>query len=213
MEIKINKRTIGILGAKGSGKTYFMREFIESIDRNCVIFDNLGIVKPKDAKSYIIDKENLAEQAVILAQIIENTSKNININLSLLTTDELIEFCNMLLSTCKLKDKYIFFDEIQDLMNERYKRSKEVERLIRNGRNYGNTFIYNTQRPATISKTVFNLTDLLIVFRLNYKHDIEVIEEILGGKGMKKAEITEIVNTITNQQIGEKIYIILGEVG
>ena len=83
--------------------------------------------------------------------------------------------------------------------------SKELERLIRHGRNFGCTFIFNTLRPAYLNKNVLNLIDVVVFFRLVWERDILVVKDILNNLG--KRNITSEVQAITNFGVGEcKVY-------
>jgi DNA helicase HerA-like ATPase len=104
-----------------------------------------------------------------------------------------------------MKNKYIIIDEMADYTPQIGQSSKEMERLVRHGRNFGNTFIFNTQRPATISKNILNLIDVVVFFRLVWERDIAVVKDVLNNMGKRhiRSEIAE----ITNFGVGEyKIY-------
>jgi hypothetical protein len=80
-----------------------------------------------------------------------------------------------------------------------------IYHLVRHGRNFGNTFIFNTQRPAYLTKNVLNLIDVVVFFRLVWKRDIDVVKDILNNLGKKS--ITSEINEITNFGVGEcKVY-------
>ena len=84
-------------------------------------------------------------------------------------------------------------------------KSKELERLVRHGRNTGNTFIFNTQRPAYLTKNVVALVDVAVFFRLVWKNDIDVVKDLLNNLG--KRNVPAEINAITNLKTGEcKIY-------
>ena len=198
-------KTIGILGQKGTGKTYLTRQIAESIPKNVVLFDTIGVVKPKGCMMYEVDIKQREKQAVLFAQITQRTHHNIGLDFSRLTKDEIVDFTQMYLSMAKMKDKYIIIDEMADYTPQIGESSKELERLVRHGRNFGNTFIFNTQRPAYITKNVLNLIDVVVFFRLVWERDIVVVKDVLNNLGMKN--ITSEVTQITNFGVGEcKIY-------
>lgn len=206
MKIIIEKtKTLGILGQKGTGKTYLTRQLAEAIPKNVVLFDTIGVVKAKGCKIYEVDIKNPEKQAVLFSQITQKTKHNIGVNLSRLTKDEIVLFTNLYLSITSMKDKYILIDEMADYTPQIGASSKELERLVRHGRNFGNTFIFNTQRPAYLTKNVLNLIDVVVFFRLVWKRDIDVVKDVLNNLGKKSvsSEVTE----ITNFGVGEcKIY-------
>ena len=198
-------KTIGILGQKGTGKTYLTRQIAESIPKNVVLFDTIGVVKPKGCMMYEVDIKQREKQAVLFAQITQRTHHNIGLDFSRLTKDEIVDFTQMYLSMAKMKDKYIIIDEMADYTPQIGESSKELERLVRHGRNFGNTFIFNTQRPAYLTKNVLNLIDVVVFFRLVWERDVVVVKDILNNLGKKN--ITSEVTQITNFGVGEcKIY-------
>ena len=198
-------KTIGILGQKGTGKTYLTRQIAESIPKNVVLFDTIGVVKPKGCMMYEVDIKQLEKQAVLFSQITLRTRHNIGLDFSRLTKDEIVTFTQAYLSITPMKDKYIIIDEMADYTPQIGESSKELERLVRHGRNFGNTFIFNTQRPAYLTKNVLNLIDVVVFFRLVWERDIVVVKDVLNNLGMKN--ITSEVTQITNFGVGEcKIY-------
>ena len=204
--ISIEKtKTIGIIGQKGTGKTYLTRQIAEAIPKNIVLFDTIGIVKAKGCQIYEVDIKNPEKQAVLFSQITYRTKHNIGVDLSRLTKDEIVKFTNLYLSITHFKDKYIIIDEMADYTPQIGESSKELERLVRHGRNFGNTFIFNTQRPAFLTKNVLNLIDVAVFFRLVWKRDIDVVKDVLNNLG--KRNVTSEITDITNFGIGEcKVY-------
>ena len=204
--INIEKtKTIGILGQKGTGKTYLTRQIAEAIPKDVILFDTIGVVKAKGCKMYEVDIQQPEKQAVLFSQITLKTHHNIGVDLSRLTKDEIVEFTNLYLSITEMKNKYIIIDEMADYAPQIGESSKELERLVRHGRNFGNTFIFNTQRPAYLTKNVLNLIDVVVFFRLVWKRDIDVVKDILNNLGQRN--ITTEINEITNMGVGEcKVY-------
>ena len=204
--INIEKtKTVGILGQKGTGKTYLTRQIAEAIPKNVVLFDTIGVVKPKGTRVYEVDIKDPDRQAVLFSMITLKTSHNIGIDLSRLTKDEIVYFTQTYLKITPMKNKYIIIDEMADYTPQIGESSKELERLVRHGRNFGNTFIFNTQRPAYLTKNVLNLIDVVVFFRLVWKRDIDVVKDILNNLG--KRNITSEITAITNFGVGEcKVY-------
>ena len=204
--INIEKtKTIGILGQKGTGKTYLTRQIAEAIPKNIVLFDTIGVVKPKGCMMYEVDIKQPEKQAVLFSQITLRTHHNIGLDLSRLTKDEIVKFTQLYLAITPMKNKYIIIDEMADYTPQIGESSKELERLVRHGRNFGNTFIFNTQRPAYLTKNVLNLIDVVIFFRLVWERDIVVVKDVLNNLG--KRNITNEIQAITNFGVGEcKVY-------
>ena len=204
-------KTIGIIGAKGTGKTYLTRKLIEGVRDNIIVFDTIGVLKPAgDIVTYNIQRGNLEEQAITFGIVLKGSSKRkrgVAINFSGLTREETILFVDIALEVAgRIEGKYIFVDEIAELLSQEYKQSRELERLIRHGRNFGNTFVFNTQRPAYLNKNTWNLVDVLIVFRISWNNDIKTLREVLSNLGKPQTEIDKIVKEITNQKVGECLH-------
>ena len=204
----IKERTIGIIGAKRSGKTYFSSKLAEYLGENCIIFNTIGAMDVNNAIQYKIERKNLEKQAVIFGTLISEknrrkSTKSISVNLVELTRDEIIEFTDLALTIPeKIENRYIIVDEVSDYLSQIYSQSREMERLIRHGGNFGNTFIFNTQRPAYLNKNTFNLIDILIVFRVNWTRDLAVIREMLSQGGIPEAQIKEEIKIITRLPVG-----------
>ena len=194
-------KTIGILGQKGTGKTYLTRQIAESIDKDVVLFDTIGVVKPKNCRIYEVDIKSPDRQAILFSKLTMGTHRNVGIDLSRLTKDEIVYFTQTYLHITTMKNKYIIIDEMADYTPQIGESSKELERLVRHGRNFGNTFIFNTQRPAYLTKNVLNLVDVVIFFRLVWSRDIDVVKDILNNLGIKN--LSGAVREIANLGVGE----------
>jgi nucleoside-triphosphatase THEP1 len=194
MNIKFSTKTVGIIGMKGSGKTYHTRELAEAIGKNCIIFDTIGALKVKSAQKYSADVGQMEKEGVAFGLMIKEVkSKSI-----------VVDFTNYALATAgEIKKKYIIVDEIADYLPQMGRQSKEMERLIRHGRNFGDTFIFNTQRPAYINKNTWDLVDILIVFRTVWNRDVEVLKEMLSNLGKTNKDIEPIIHTITKLPVGK----------
>jgi len=215
MELK--ERTIGIIGAKRSGKTYLTAKIANKLVKQgerVVIFDTIGeLGKQIDkARIYHIEPDNqvggdmLYQQAVSFGILMKQYKGKlpIGVNLIDLTRDEIVDFTDVVLTTVgKIENRYFIFDEVAEYLNQFYRQSRELERLIRHGGNWKNTFIFNSQRPAYINKNTFNLIDILIVFRLNWSRDIAVLKDLLSNTGLTDKEVKKEIEIITHQRVGE----------
>jgi len=198
-------KTVAVLGQKGTGKTYLCRQIAEAIPKDVIVFDTIGALKPKGVRIYEVDIKDLEKQAVLFSQLTLRTHKNIGVDFSRLTKDEIVYFTNAYLSITPLKQKYLIVDEMADYTPQIGDSSKELERLIRHGRNVGDTFIFNTQRPAYLTKNVISLVDVAVFFRLVWKRDIDVVKDLLNNLGLRN--ITGEIREITNLKTGKfKIY-------
>jgi len=215
MELK--ERTIGIIGAKRSGKTYLTAKIANKLVKQgerVIVFDTIGeLGKQIDkARIYHIEPDNrvggdmLYQQAVSFGILMKQYKGKlpIGVNLIDLTRDEIVDFTDVVLTTVgKIENRYFIFDEVAEYLNQFYRQSRELERLIRHGGNWKNTFIFNSQRPAYINKNTFNLIDILIVFRLNWSRDIAVLKDLLSNTGLTDKEVKKEIEIITHQRVGE----------
>ena len=217
MLMELKERTIGIIGAKRSGKTYLTAKIANKLVKQgerVVVFDTIGeLGKQIDkARIYHIEPDNrvggdmLYQQAVSFGILMKQYKGKlpIGVNLIDLTRDEIVDFTDVVLTTVgKIENRYFIFDEVAEYLNQFYRQSRELERLIRHGGNWKNTFIFNSQRPAYINKNTFNLIDILIVFRLNWSRDIAVLKDLLSNTGLTDKEVKKEIEIITHQRVGE----------
>ena len=217
MLMELKERTIGIIGAKRSGKTYLTAKIVNKLVKQgerVVVFDTIGeLGKQIDkARIYHIEPDNrvggdmLYQQAVSFGILMKQYKGKlpIGVNLIDLTRDEIVDFTDVVLTTVgKIENRYFIFDEVAEYLNQFYRQSRELERLIRHGGNWKNTFIFNSQRPAYINKNTFNLIDILIVFRLNWSRDIAVLKDLLSNTGLTDKEVKKEIEIITHQRVGE----------
>ena len=211
MLMNLKERTIGIIGAKRSGKTYFTAKLANKLindGEKLIIFDTIGELGKRIEKGrlYHIEPSQLEEQAISFGIILKEYKgkQPLGVNLIDLTRDEIVDFTDIVLTTCgKIENRFWIFDEVAEYLNQFYRQSKELERLIRHGGNWKNTFIFNTQRPAYLHKNTFNLIDILIVFRLNWSRDIAVLKDLLSNTGLGDKEVKEEIEIITHQKVGE----------
>ena len=217
MLMELKERTIGIIGAKRSGKTYLTAKIVNKLVKQgerVVVFDTIGELGKQinKARIYHIEPDNrvggdmLYQQAVSFGILMKQYKGKlpIGVNLIDLTRDEIVDFTDVVLTTVgKIENRYFIFDEVAEYLNQFYRQSRELERLIRHGGNWKNTFIFNSQRPAYINKNTFNLIDILIVFRLNWSRDIAVLKDLLSNTGLTDKEVKKEIEIITHQRVGE----------
>lgn len=176
------QRTITIVGGKGTGKTTLIKMLIDS-EKGALVFDPLNVIKGKNIEGYRIpikketsDRE-LKNIADLTNQLIHQ-KKNVVIFYDELLQEELIKKTDTLLANIKIRDGFIFVDEIHEFTPQ-YKGSTEMHRAIRHWRNKNIGFVMSTQRPASVNTSVIGMTDYLILFRITWKNDLEAIKEIV----------------------------------
>ena len=120
MLMNLKERTIGIIGAKRSGKTYFTAKLANKLindGEKLVIFDTIGELGKRIDKGrlYHIEPSQLEEQAVSFGMILKEYKgkQPLGINLIDLTRDEIVDFTDIVLTTCgKIENRFWVFDEV-----------------------------------------------------------------------------------------------------
>jgi DNA helicase HerA-like ATPase len=103
----------------------------------------------------------------------------------------------------------IVVDEVGEYVPEgsssRKTYSREMERVIRIGRNYGiKPYILITQRPQQVAKKVLDLAQYTIVFKLIRYRSREKVKQLLG---MSDYEFTTVSNMLKELQVGQSLVI------
>ena len=180
----VTQRTIGHLGGKGTGKTTLIGLALDALPRGmpAVVFDPLNVVKGGDRK-YLINNKSLSYGSV-MAKIVNGDLKKgrvVVMGFDNLLSHEVVPFMDDFIPDVRLKHGIWFFDEIHEFTPQQggaY--SYETERLIRHTRNDDNGVWMTTQRPAFVAKKVLALSDYLLLFRLTYPNDLEVIDKLVA---------------------------------
>jgi len=126
--MNLKERTIGIIGAKRSGKTYFTAKLANKLindGEKLVIFDTIGdtigeLGKRIDkGRLYHIEPSQLEEQAVSFGIILKEYKgkQPIGVNLIDLTRDEIVDFTDIVLTTCGKIENRIGFGYLMKLRN------------------------------------------------------------------------------------------------
>ena len=191
----LTQRTISHIGQKGTGKTTLIRMVMEELPPSTpsIVFDPLNVI---DAKvKYIINGKSLAYGKIFAKLVNKHVSKNETIVIAFdrLINQEITPFMDDLLPDIRMKAGMWIFDEIHEFTPQQggaY--SFEVERMIRHTRNDNNAVWMSTQRPAFASKKVLALADYIILFRLSYPNDLEVVQRLLSKSAQKDDVLTKI---------------------
>lgn len=194
MNIKnLTQRTISHIGQKGTGKTTLIREALDNLPNNtaCIVFDPLNVIDSK--VKYKINNKSLGFGKIFAKLVNRHVKKNETIVIAFdrLVNHEITPFVDELLPGIDMKDGLWIFDEIHEFcpqMGGAY--SFETERLIRHTRNDNNGVWMSTQRPAFASKKVLALSDFIVLFRLSYPNDLDVVKALISVSE-KKDQILE----------------------
>lgn len=196
--------TIGVLGAKRSGKTYWIANTaLPKLVENgipAVVFDMVGGMVDhvkRNKTAFIIEVNAVNSSTILMAQqIIQKTWEKKQVvlfDMGGLLQEDKANFLNIMsrwIWKSGIKDGCIVVDEIHEVLGQvRGRYSPEFERLVRQGGNHGLAFIYSTQRPASVDKMVWLLTDVMVCFRVTYDRDQEIVQAVLKTQhGKEKAD-------------------------
>lgn len=178
-----------ILGAKGSGKTVLLASMVNELDKRCILLDILGVLNPKnDFKSAEIPSSYyvLSVDLYLKHEHAFPDNAKVVIDMSNYYDNELIEavdkLCKHLMSS---KHSIAFLsDEVADIMPQQAKGSTWFHKLVKNGRNYGiKPIVFATQRPQSVSKSVFDLCDKFFISMQRAPRTIDYIVDILDTTG------------------------------
>ena len=193
------QRTITIIGGKGVGKTSLMKMFLKQ-ESPILCYDPLGVIKSDaiDANRIILKTSDIDSDKLNLMMRSVNATlkkdKNVILSFRDMVQSEEIGIADLTLPKLNLKDGYVFFDEIHEFV-PLYSQSTEVERYIRHCRNKNVGVVISTQRPASVHKNVLALTDYLILFRLQWTHDLKAVKELLSHV-LEKDELNNVLKTL-----------------
>lgn len=185
----MNEITTAILGAKGSGKSVFLAEWVHSHNVKSILIDVLGVFNPRNAyKTAIIPNSYYCMNVDNYIDNWDQFPRNakIVIDVSQYIGDSLIQAMNKLCDhILKNKTDCAFLsDEIADIMPQMGKGSDSFHRLVKNGRNFGiRPVMFATQRPQSVNKSVFDLCDTFYVSSQKAPRTIDYILDILDSSG------------------------------
>jgi archaellum biogenesis ATPase FlaH len=179
----INQATVGIIGQKGTGKTVLTKlltyHYVEE-KKLVIVLDSLQVFKNND---YIpIFKINPTDNPVQVKEVFNECIKkkqSIILSFNQMVNEEVVEFTDILFTNINIKDAVIVVDEIQEFCPQFGDTSKELTRFIRTCRNKNNGIIFNTQRPAQVSKNIIALIDEFFIFKIIWKADLDTMNSVL----------------------------------
>jgi len=183
-EIKnVTQRTVSIIGQKGTGKTTLVKIAMSELPPStpCLVFDPLNVIDSK--RKYVINKKSLSFGGIAAKLVNRHLKKNETVVIAFdrLLGSEIVEFVDAFVPGIRMSAGVWIFDEIHEFVPQSAPGySLEVERMIRHTRNDNNGVVLTTQRPAFVAKNVLALTDFMILFRLSYPNDLEVVKKLLS---------------------------------
>jgi len=179
---------ITIAGMRGTGKSYLgaRTDFKHKVDLALYI-DVVGAFKKERQDLDFLDIDYIPKEKqikYILNKAFQIDTKELILDISLLSRNEMVEFIDIL-SNCLIQlDKKIalVIDEIGEILEQEGKfYSHGLERIIRIGRNKNILFVIMiTQRLQKVNKHAIALSDFYIFFKTLHNLDRKAIKEILG---------------------------------
>jgi len=179
---------ISIAGMRGTGKSYLGAhlDFKNKVDLALYI-DVVGAFKKEKPDFDFLDIDYIPKEKqikYILNKAFQSDTKELILDISLLSRNEMVEFIDIL-SNCLIqleKKIALVIDEIGEILEQEGKYySHGLERIIRIGRNKNILFVVMiTQRLQKVNKHAIALSDFYIFFKTLHNLDRKAIKEILG---------------------------------
>lgn len=166
----MKNEVIFVSGQRGSGKTYWVRDFIRGLPRY-ILYDALS---EYEGPSRFTDIEGLLE----FCKANRNAGFFEAIFDPLDPTDELTFhfFCRI---AGEIKNLYVVIEEI-DLHATPYNNPAELQKLIKYGRHYGINVIGVSRRPAEVSRLFTSQATRFVLFKQIEPRDITYFRAIIG---------------------------------
>ena len=181
-----NDITVSIIAAKGQGKSVFLASELDKLKKGLLI-DTIGVFDPRSRfKTAVIPSSSYFESPTAYIQTDKKPKKSV-IDFSGFIGSELIEEMDVLSAYIyqNIPNMPVLIDEVADIM-PLHGGSKDLHRLIKNGRNHGNKpFVFATQRPQNTNKNIFDLCDVFFVSMQRAPRTVEYIADLVDLRGDK----------------------------
>lgn len=159
----------------------------------CIVFDPLNVIDCE--RKYVINKRSLGFGGVAAKLVNKHLKKNETVVVAFdrLLGEEIVQFVDSFVPSIRMQSGMWMFDEVHEFVPQSAPGySREVERMVRHTRNDNNAVLMTTQRPAFVAKNVLALTDFMLLFRLSYPNDLDVVSKLLATSTRKEEIITKI---------------------
>lgn len=219
---------IGLIGRRGSGKTYaankLAEEFLDA-GLQSVVLDPVGtwyslrLAADGKAAAYSIpvlggqhgDIPLEPSAGKLIAKLVAEKGLSVILDVSEFLMAEqrrfVADFAVELLRAKKLNKSalMLFMEEAQEFAPQMSKGSEAmlgaVTRVVKLGRNFGIVPVLITQRPQAVSKEVLNQTELLLAFQTTGPHERKAIDAWVQEKDADRAVIGELPGLETGECI------------
>lgn len=153
------KQTDGIIiaGQKGSGKTEWVKKYLNDLTIPFIIYD--------PNSEYLSDFPN---------------------NTYVPQTEEVTEFSNFCKAVWNKGNIIMVVDEAEGVLREHSPLPPYAYQIVRRGRHRGIGLIILTRRPAELNKTVISLSEYVILFRFFLPNDIKYLGQFIGVENAMK---------------------------
>ena len=184
-----NDITSTILGAKGSGKSVLLADIMNRSKKKTILFDMLGVYNPRNGyKTAVVPNSYYCLSPEDYIANDEKFPKNskIIIDFSNCVGEQLIESVDTIAKSLMESriPTMVLSDEVADFMPNMGSGSKSFHLMVKNGRNFGlKPIIFATQRPQSVSKSIFDLCDNFYISMQRAPRTIDYIIDLCDKKG------------------------------
>lgn len=179
--------TASIIAAKGQGKSVFLASELHKMKKG-ILIDTIGVFDPRSQfKTAVVPNSSYFETPAVYIKT-KNKPKKSVIDFSQFIGNEIIEEMDILAAYIyqNVPNMPVLIDEVADIM-PLMGGSKELHRLIKNGRNHGNKpFVFATQRPQNMNKNIFDLCDVFFISMQRAPRTVEYIANLVDLRGDKE---------------------------
>lgn len=182
MRLKTAKDIIGVFGTRGSGKTAWIRAYIQTLPRVIVLENgNEEYYDICELKAY--SKEDLA--AILLDR---GQFKILYTNVDIDDISALDEMCEIARAyTADINNRFnvslpvtLIIDEAQNYTSP-WKTSKTFRKSIMQSRHFDFNIVYSTQRPSQISRNLTSQSSRFVIYNLAEHTDVKFFYSFIGA--------------------------------
>lgn len=178
--------TVSIIAAKGQGKSVFLASELNKLKKG-ILIDTIGVFDPRSRfKTAVVPNSSYFETPTAYINTKKKPKKSV-IDFSRFIGNEVIKEMDTLAAYIyqNVPNMPVLIDEVADIMPLQGG-SKELHRLIKNGRNHGNKpFVFATQRPQNMNKNIFDLCDVFFISMQRAPRTVEYISNLVDLRGDK----------------------------